>query len=264
MTDAGVFVKASFYSRCSLRSLYQMDVWNKSHGFWKHSPWCARLALMIRVKTKWILEFSIQQFVFNPSGCILMCHTVCRKQNELLFSVASLKIRNLKEVWLTVLKRTLSTLTLYFEPRSPELHYHLDFNKKTLEGDVLNDQRLSHQNCRIVEKWPIYFLPPFGCLNGFLFLVCNQRTAAKRTLEGRVSAENRGGSRSREQSCWECDKEAFHTTRPAVNAIFLWGASGASRENMSRSEGGQSGSRYRFISGYDGARGRIGPNRRSL
>lgn len=144
---------------------------------------------------------------------------VCRKQNQLLFTATSLKIKNLKEVWLTVLKRTLSTPTSYFEPKSPELHYHLGFNKKTLEGDVLNDQRLPHQ--KIVEKWPIYFLPPFGCLNGFLFLVRNQCTAAKRTLEGRVSAENRGGSRSREQSCWECDKEAFHTTRPAVNAIFL-------------------------------------------
>lgn len=42
----------------------------------------------------------------------------------------------------------------------------------------------------MVEKWPIYFLPSlFGCLNGFLF--SNQRTAGRRTLEGRASAEKR-------------------------------------------------------------------------
>lgn len=122
MTDAGVFVKASLYSRCLLRSLYQMDMWNKPHGFWKHSLWCAGLALMIRVKRKWIFEFSIQKFVFNPSGFMLMCHTVCRKQNLLLFSVTSLKIKNLKEVWLTVLKRTLFHTNFIFwteEPRAP-------------------------------------------------------------------------------------------------------------------------------------------------
>lgn len=170
-----------------------------------------------RVKTKWNhVTFSIQKFVFNPHVSYRLSEA---ESAAICCGFIKNKKKNLKEVWLTVLKRTLSTPTSYFEPKSPELHYHLGFNKKTLEGDVLNDQRLSHQ--KIVEKWPIYFLPPFGRLNGFLFLVRSQCTAAKRTLEGRVSAENRGGSRSGEQSCWECDKEAFHTTRPAVNAIFL-------------------------------------------
>lgn len=79
-----------------------------------------------------------------------------------------------------------------------------------------NDERLSW---KIVEKLPIYFLPPFGSLNGFSF--SNQCTAEWQTLEGRAGAENTGGRLSREQTCWECDKEAFHVTGPGVNVLFL-------------------------------------------
>lgn len=106
-----------------------------------------------------------------------------------------------KKVWQADLKRTplFSTATSYFELRSLELHYHLGFNKKTLVGDVLNDQRLPRRE--IVEKWPIYFLAPFGCRNGFLFpMFSNRRTAVKRPLEGRVIAENRGGRSQRGSS----------------------------------------------------------------
>lgn len=95
-----------------------------------------------------------------------------------------------------------------------------------------NDERLSQ---KMVEKWPIYCPPPFGSLNGFLF--SNQCTASWRTLEGRVSAENRGCDHSRELTCRECDKEGFHVTGPGV--LFLWGHREL-QQNMSRSEGGQS------------------------
>lgn len=42
----------------------------------------------------------------------------------------------------------------------------------------------------MVEKWPFYFRPPFGSLNGFLF--SKRFTVGCLTLEGRASAENRG------------------------------------------------------------------------
>lgn len=101
-----------------------------------------------------------------------------------------------------------------------------------------NDERLSQ---KMVEKWPIYCPPPFGSLNGFLFN--NQCTASWRTLEGRVSAENRGCDHSRELTCRECDKEGFHVTGPGV--LFLWGHREL-QQNMSRSEGGQSAFRCIF------------------
>lgn len=84
----------------------------------------------------------------------------------------------------------------------------------------------------------------------FFFTFSSRRTAVKRPLEGRVSAENRGG-RSQQGSSRAASairKEAFHTTRSAVGAIFLRGASGSLRWKIrSGSEGGQSGGRYRFI-----------------
>lgn len=82
----------------------------------------------------------------------------------------------------------------------------------------------------MVEKWPIYFLPSlFGCLNGFLF--SNQRTAGRRTLEGRASAEKRkaaGAAGSR--LAGSVIRGPFHVTGPGVNVPFLRGASGTSTE----------------------------------
>lgn len=81
-----------------------------------------------------------------------------------------------------------------------------------------------------------FFFPPLG----------SRRTAVKRPLEGRVSAENRGGRSQRGSSlaARAIRQEAFHTTGPAAGAIFLRGW-----KIRSGSGGGQSGSRYRFIPG---------------
>lgn len=98
-----------------------------------------------------------------------------------------------------------------------------------------NDERLSW---KIVEKWPIYFLPLSWSPNGFSFR--NQRTAVEPPLEGRAGAENTGGCRSGEQTCCKCDKEAFHVTRPGVNVPLLRGHREL-LQNMSRSGRGQSG-----------------------
>lgn len=145
--------------------------------------------------------------VLKPAGNIISCHFLW------------LYWKRKKKVWVTDPERTFPR-QLQILNSSQELHYQSGYNKKTLEREVLNDQRLPW---KMVEKWPIYFLPPFGCLNGLFLLFSNQCTASEWTPEGRVSADNTGGRHSGAQTCWEWDKEAFHTTRPGVNALFLWG-----------------------------------------
>ena len=104
----------------------------------------------------------------------------------------------------------------------------------------------------MVEKWPIYFLPPFGCLNGFLF--SNQCTAGRRTLEGRASAENAGGRSVAAGSklAGSVIRRPFTLTRPGVNVLFLWGHQ-EPLQNMSRSGGGQSDVQCVFLSVRKGA-----------
>lgn len=217
------------------------------------------LGIPFKVRLSWKLKWLLFQFVLLSVLGVAVYLKLCGKEKQLPFSVALFKVKiseeelgKKKKVFRTDLERTpFSTPTSYFELRSLKLHYRLGFNKKTLVGDALNDQRLSHRE--IVEKWPIYFLPPLGCLNGFLFPpFSSRRTAVKRPLEGRVSAENREGRSQRGSSlaASAIRQEAFHTTGPAVGAIFQLGASGTLRWKIrSGSEGGQSRRRYRFIPG---------------
>lgn len=140
---------------------------------------------------------------------------VCRKEKQLPFSVTLFKVKKKIKVgaekkkffWQTLKEPPFSTPTSYFELRSLELHYRLGFNKKTLVGDALNDQRLPRR--KIVEKWPIYFLPPLGCLNGFLFPPVRQLAHCSwaATRGQSECGEERRALAAGKQPCCERDKE---------------------------------------------------------
>lgn len=140
------------------------------------------------------------------------------------------------------------TPTSYFELRSRKLHYRLGFNKKTLVGDALNDQRLPHWE--IVEKWPIYF-PSSPRLPKWISFPPVQLTAHCRWVAARGQSkfgEQRSAVTAGKQPRSKRDKkDAVHKTRPAVGAIFHRGAS--VEKIRIGSEGGQSRSSYRFIPG---------------
>lgn len=92
--------------------------------------------------------------VLKPAGNIIICHFLRLYWRK-------------KKVWVTDPERTFPH-QLQILNSSQELHYQSSYNKKTLEREVLNDQRLPW---KMVEKWPIYFLPPFGVPKWIFFII---------------------------------------------------------------------------------------------
>lgn len=129
---------------------------------------------------------------------------------------------------------------------SQELHYHSGYNKKTLERDVLNDQRLSR---KMVEKWPIYFLPPFGRLNGFFFFFSIQQSVHCCSMDTRGQSECREHRRLLQQGAnllGSVIRRPFTQQGPEWMHHFSEGIRNFYK-NTSRSGGGQSGFQYLFI-----------------
>ena len=131
---------------------------------------------------------------------------------------------------------------------SQELHYHSGYNKKTLERDVLKWWKAVSENGRKMG----HLLSSTLWESKWLFFFSNHCTVGWWTLEGRGSAADTGCCHSREQTCWECDKEAFHVTRPGETLLFLRGHRQLIKET-SKSGGGWSGFHYTFPSMNKGA-----------
>lgn len=144
---------------------------------------------------------------------------------------------------MTDLKRTfphqLPILNWSLEP-----HYRSGYNKKTLERDVLNDQRLCGENGRKmahllsstfrVPKWIYLYIYLFYLFIYLAFKVCRRCSGAGRTLEGRVGAGKTRGRRSGEQTLWQWDKEACSQCliplRASGTSAHMW----AGQEEVSR------------------------------